>query len=91
MESMRGNRMANDSAWVVYGLYDGPRIVYVGVTTNTRQRFRVHAKSGLQFTRLEVLSGKLSEDEACRKMDSLLADYVSQHDGKPPKYNEKAA
>ena len=80
--------MENNNSFVVYSLYDGSEVVYIGVTSDPDMRVREHEFNGLKFTRMEIGSRKLPRDQAQQKELQLLGSIKKKRGGNEPKYNQ---
>ena len=76
---------ANDKK--IYMLKDKGEVVYIGLTSDPKARALQHQLEGKSFTRLEVVSGVLSENEAREREAELISSYMKLHNGNCPMYN----
>lgn len=87
MSEKGGNGMNRTE--VVYELRDGNRLVYVGKTKDPIRRKKEH-QANKEFTKLVVISPKLTAAGANKKEEERIKIYMRNHHGDTPKYNQNA-
>lgn len=81
------SRTVSPRTYYVYELWDGPRKVYIGITSSLDRRMSEHQYSK-QFTRMVWYLGKRTIESARKLEAELLEKYRRSHGGKNPKYNK---
>lgn len=71
---------------VVYELKVGNSIVYIGQTNDPARREMEHQRDK-DFTSMKVVTPKLTQESANRRETELIQNYMRNHHGNPPKYN----
>lgn len=71
-----------------YILYQGNKIVYIGITNDIERRKREHQNDGKEFSRMEK-EGNLSTKEGAEAWETeRLQTYMNNHNGQLPLYNK---
>ena len=73
---------------VLYALKQGNKIVYFGTTNNRERREQEHKDNGKKFSKMEILSRRMTEEGAKRKEAEKIKAYKKNNRGKKPKYNK---
>jgi len=71
-----------------YILRNGKKIVYVGITNDPDRRMQEHSQDK-NFTTMQVVGRKTTQDGAKNWETSRLATYRKNHKGTNPRYNTK--
>lgn len=70
-----------------YELWDGNKIVYIGITNDPDRRIDEHGIKK-DFSTMRVSGPKVSEETARIWEQDRLDTYRQNHEGKNPKYNK---
>jgi predicted GIY-YIG superfamily endonuclease len=70
-----------------YTLKNGPKIVYIGVTTAPESRENSH-RQDKNFDRMKIEGPKVSKETALEWEQEALERYRRGHGGRTPKYND---
>ena len=71
-----------------YEVYDGNRLVYVGITNDIERRTKEHEAEGMQFTRVEKVGNNTTQSAAGKWEEDRIQTYKNNHKGERPKYNK---
>ena len=70
-----------------YELFDGNRLVYVGISNDIERRASEHRAEGMHFTRMEQVGRASTRQGAGDWETARLQTYMDNHGGELPKYN----
>lgn len=70
-----------------YELFDGNRLVYVGISNDIERRANEHRAEGMHFTRVEKVGRSSTRQGAGEWETARLQTYMDNHGGQLPKYN----
>lgn len=73
--------------FVLYELWQGKEKVYIGKTNDPHRR-RLEHEADKRFTRMKIISPKLTEETAATRETEALEKYKNNHQGKLPMYNK---
>lgn len=71
-----------------YELYNGNRLVYVGITNDLARRESEHHAEGMRFTRMEQVGRASTRKSAGDWEADRIQTYMSHHHGETPEYNQ---
>jgi len=74
-----------------YELYQGNKLVYVGITNNLDRRTKEHEAEGMNFTRVEKVGPVVTRETANQWETDRIATYQGTHKGDLPTYNQNAS
>ncbi len=70
-----------------YELFEGNRLVYVGISNDIERRANEHRAEGMRFTRVEQVGRASTRQGASDWETARLQTYMDNHGGELPKYN----
>ena len=71
-----------------YRLWDGRKIVYIGITHDPSRREIEHKGEGKSFTRIKSVGPAVTQQSAEKWEEERLSQYRRNHRGRNPKYNK---
>ena len=71
-----------------YKLYEGNKIVDIGITNDPKRRESEHKRDRHKFTKMKTFGTAVSRESAEKWEEQELAKYRKSHQGKNPKYNK---
>lgn len=80
--------MADKRDTTKYEVYDGNRLVYVGITNDIERRTKEHEAEGMDFTRVKKVGNATTKKAAGDWEEERIQTYKENHNGQRPKYNE---